>query len=739
MTEVQQVSKPSPQSSPVQHKAVFNCLNPISSGTYANVFGTGSIALKASSNLRMSAGIDAYVEDDASNLGDTAKDVLKRSELIEAMILYRFSRHKNPNVAFSDQIFFDSFVGSRQFSLILQLERARGSLIDYIGKGSKFEFTKRVKMVGDLAKGVFALHNLLGVSHGDLKPGNVLVELDENNMPHCRIADFGMSTLVLFAVHGHAAEVYTYGHVAPECCDRLHCPPYLIQASPEAVSTLCSFSCFAAPVLSKSLPVAPPSTPQSNLYCDETLPNGESENFITPTTSQTTIESTPETVTSSTSFPVNVTISKFAPAVATSSSSLFSFKPARPQQANSVVYENTTNAWLSSDIWALASIIIFIASNGDHPVIDHCFDFMRNIKVTRNLESVHQLNSRVQMAMWYVALKNHQRTDTWSKVFNFKELADDFQDVTSSLRGFAKNLPNISLDADLKDAKSTELDLIYSCMQFLPTERLTIEQVCQHPFLNPPMPNTSAKKVGRKRRQSLCIEPQVKKVKQQQFDGLLSLALTRLQNFSLKFIKMPFHNQVTRLLMDICMHFKFSSKSLILANAYIYYSATKIVTTNGIPATELPAWTLENCKIHAITCLLLATSLFEPRHDTVVEVLDIVVKFGEEHKFTLAEIATCQRLLVEVLDFEFDIPNATILIDFSLSATNTTHLMPQSQLVSTVTDILMDSPSMLCTSQAVLLALALLKRFDCKDAFQHLLKLSGAKLAMVKQTLLQIE
>ena len=134
--------------SPIVHRQSFDALRRLSAGAYSTVYSLDAIALKASSNLRMSMGLDGDVDEhteEQANFGDTSKHVLQRSELIEAMILRRFSEEKHPNVLCGGQIFFDSFVGRKQFSQILQLDLANGGSLDKFLREKPLEFQNSKK------------------------------------------------------------------------------------------------------------------------------------------------------------------------------------------------------------------------------------------------------------------------------------------------------------------------------------------------------------------------------------------------------------------------------------------------------------------------------------------------------------------------------------------------------------------------------------------------------------------
>ena len=662
----------------VSHRKSFDDLRRLSAGTYATVYRKDKKnALKASCNLRISAGLSGDVENDVEvqNFGDTAKDVLKRSELIEAMILTRFFGKKHPNLLSAEEIFFDSFVGHKQFSLILQLQLASGSL-DHMMRQNQLQFTaeKKCSLLKDITNGVAALHNLFGVCHGDLKPGNILIHIEKNGEWRAWIADFGLSTFPAFAVHGHAAECYTFGHVPPECCDRFHRKPFLIRDSIEANACLCSFSCFASPV-------------------KQTYDEKNANSMQTPDSSPSAAVSTPELILQ------------------------------RPRQANSEYFNHITKANLASDIWALGSIALFL-SLGKNPIVEACVGITNRAGLSDVEEISFNFNHRAQMAMWFHALRAHQTSKEWEKVFDFDAVSRNFFSLYAQFTR-SNIMPHlIDLDSLLCEKSSQEIDFIFSCLQFLPDQRASIDELCKHPFfLQKSETSAIEEKVGQKRRSDAQSNQQLKKKQEKKF-SLLSVAITRSLEITQNVIAMPFHSSTMKLLVDICAHFRFSYKSLFLANAYIQFSASRILSEYDVSNLD---WTEKNCKIHAVTCLLLAISLFEPRHDAIFDPMNVVEEFGSQHEFKMDDLATFQRLLIDCIQFEFDIPTVATFIDLSLSETKTTHKMPADTLVAKLITLLQSSESLFSCPQAISLALALLKKFDCIEAFEHLLRISGRR------------
>ena len=71
-----------------------------------------------------------------------------------------------------------------------------GSLDEYCRKAD-FEFQICMRLLYQAATGLCALHDHR-VVHGDIKPANVLVAIDQDGQPKARIADFGFSQLRVF-------------------------------------------------------------------------------------------------------------------------------------------------------------------------------------------------------------------------------------------------------------------------------------------------------------------------------------------------------------------------------------------------------------------------------------------------------------------------------------------------------------------------------------------------------------
>ncbi|KAH7153545.1 hypothetical protein EDB81DRAFT_791550 [Dactylonectria macrodidyma] len=73
----------------------------------------------------------------------------------------------------------------------IALELADGDLGDFIGASEYLPFETRRQMIEDVASGLSALHGL-GIVHGDIKPGNVLVFRTETRLI-AKLSDFGGS------------------------------------------------------------------------------------------------------------------------------------------------------------------------------------------------------------------------------------------------------------------------------------------------------------------------------------------------------------------------------------------------------------------------------------------------------------------------------------------------------------------------------------------------------------------
>lgn len=655
--------------SPVMRRQSFEATSRISAGTYATVYEhQGRIALKASSNLRASAGLDGDVDTNSehNNLGETANELLRRAELIEAMILRRFSLQKHANVACADQIFFDSYVQNVQFSLVLQLDLATGSLVEFMTKkGKDIDEQMCKRFLKQIANGIDALHQHK-ICHGDLKPGNILVKTTaDDRLFDVVLADFGLSTMPLFAVHGHAAETYTFGHVAPECCDGFQTEPALIRNTAEAQSILCSFSCFADPLSS-----------QSTLGADETL----------------------------------------------------SEESGAPRQANRFRFQNVTKATTASDIWAFGSIAIFLFSRGKHPINKHCFQWIDDVCFSSQETHIYRACSRLQLSVWYVFLKQHQKRTNWQLVFDFEAVSNDFKAYMTRMYKKEFSFDSDSTLDTLELINSTGLDLVYSCLQFLPTERPEIADICEHAFFSEQ--DESAKR-GRKRSNGQ-IDSIRKKLRNTK-TSMSSFLVSRCCN-SRPSLRLPFYQETVQMLLKVSTVFGFSLKSILLACNYFH-----LVVPNLDKRKSMELWTKNFCFSLAVTCLLIAVSLFEVRHEVSFDIIDLVQHFAEEYNFKHAHIAKLQRTVAEILDFEFDIPTVAHVIDLALCETETFHLMPKTMLVSKVLSLLQTSEAQFFASQTIPLALALLKRFDCTAAFEKLLCLSGRHRSSVDMTLKLID
>ena len=67
-----------------------------------------------------------------------------------------------------------------------------GALDTKIDSDSKFPWSDRLRILGDVAEGMAFLHDKHDSVHRDLKSGNVLLDR-ENGLLRGKIADFGMS------------------------------------------------------------------------------------------------------------------------------------------------------------------------------------------------------------------------------------------------------------------------------------------------------------------------------------------------------------------------------------------------------------------------------------------------------------------------------------------------------------------------------------------------------------------
>lgn len=102
----------------------------------------------------------------------------------------------------------------------LVLERAHQTLDDCLQANSFNTPEDRLKILLGIANGVISLHEV-NVVHGDLKPSNCLIFLNDDGRPLAKVSDFGYSRTYDKATSGHAAE-YRWGTRfwdAPECLE----------------------------------------------------------------------------------------------------------------------------------------------------------------------------------------------------------------------------------------------------------------------------------------------------------------------------------------------------------------------------------------------------------------------------------------------------------------------------------------------------------------------------------------
>ncbi|MFJ1757206.1 serine/threonine-protein kinase [Kitasatospora sp. NPDC088134] len=93
-------------------------------------------------------------------------------------------------------------------SIVLVMERARGTLRDLLGTGLDEERGGRI--VAGICEGLAHLHRS-GWAHGDLKPENILIGADGE----VRLSDFGLAT-ELTGTHGYSAPLGTPDYLPPE-------------------------------------------------------------------------------------------------------------------------------------------------------------------------------------------------------------------------------------------------------------------------------------------------------------------------------------------------------------------------------------------------------------------------------------------------------------------------------------------------------------------------------------------
>jgi eukaryotic-like serine/threonine-protein kinase len=97
-----------------------------------------------------------------------------------------FEKLRHPNVV----SIYDAFVCGNLFYIVL--ERAWGSLADYIGQITSMDDSWVRELARQLLNGICHIH-LHGVIHRDLSIANILVHEPQNGWPTFKISDFGIS------------------------------------------------------------------------------------------------------------------------------------------------------------------------------------------------------------------------------------------------------------------------------------------------------------------------------------------------------------------------------------------------------------------------------------------------------------------------------------------------------------------------------------------------------------------
>jgi hypothetical protein len=158
-------------------------------------------------------------------------------------------------------------------------------------------------------------------------------------------------------------------------------------------------------------------------------------------------------------------------------------------------------------------------------------------------------------------------------------------------------------------------------------------------------------------------------------------------------------------------------------------------------------WLANTRAAHVAACVFLAVTIYEPRHDRVFEIEQVITAFGEQHNFEGGDVADLQRKLCEALGFQFDLPTVAVLIDEALKETDTLVTLSaraKAALVQDLARLALQSLPSLSIAESVMTSLALLKRHaqhhhGCETAYQHLLQISGRHHHAVENTLLFLQ
>lgn len=748
----------------------------IDRGSYGIVYRADDrAALKASSNsagdTSVLGGGDVSLVDDERVPAETGDATLGRAELVEAMILRRAAALNAPHIVRLDALCFDSFINGRQHALVLQLQLAQCSLTAFANEHPDRlgDASIRRKILRDTVQAVHFLHTQLGAVHVDIKPGNILVNTagdfllpaddidpalaDASYLPYCRLADFGMSTMPALAVHGHGAAAYTFAYRPPELFDDLRAPT-LLRATTDAAAALRNESCFAGPVRGDAamapkplrsaahIFTTPPATTQHSaavgkatpsLYCvDETLAPSPAGAVAEHCCSSEAANAAAKRL----AVPQPVLPSPLRwPAPQRS--------PAPLVQANPARHENVTRALFASDVWALGSVALFLATLGQHPV-ERLFQWYVKAKFTETDNASLQPDHRVQLCAWHKLVAEQQKPPGGADLYAFDSILQHFQTAVLP-RSVGPAPPTLQtldqvLDQAHAGAGDDEYDLIVDCLQFDPRARPTAQQLLAYEFFTVARGDDDDKDGGataggaRKRLRS-SSRLAAKRVPSHSSLGFALHMQRTLKPTPALAVPASVYAETVQLLWKMCERFRFSYKTALLAVIYMQQSVA-----TWCAALSCNEWTTAERSVHVAVCVLVAALVYEPRH--LFDSERLVDAFGAECGFASGDVADWQRALCEALDFHFDFPSLAVFIDESLVATGTMRDFASSDrssphsatLLGQVTRLALHSYTHLSASESVMTALALLQRNNFTAAFQHLLLASGQKRAAVDAT-----
>ncbi|KAA8895939.1 serine/threonine protein kinase japonica group [Sphaerosporella brunnea] len=141
-----------------------------------------------------------------------------RALISEVFILATPSIRSHPNIVDLEGICWEIVDDDENMSPVLVfLKSEKGDLGQYLcsADGTQSSFDTRLNICLDIGRAIAVLHSG-NIVHGDIKPQNILVFMDQDGLPIAKVTDFGYSCL------GTTEEDYvqlpvTRGWNAPEC------------------------------------------------------------------------------------------------------------------------------------------------------------------------------------------------------------------------------------------------------------------------------------------------------------------------------------------------------------------------------------------------------------------------------------------------------------------------------------------------------------------------------------------